>query len=52
MKAIRKLCEVVFVHKNFCGDRRAVGRSMMVGRMIFSIVGGLGYVNGRSRGFV
>lgn len=43
---------MVFVHRNFWGDRRAVGRSMIVGRIIFSIVGGLGYVGGRSRGFV
>lgn len=49
--AISRLCVVVLVHRNFCGDRRAVGRSMMVGRMIFSIGGGLSYVGGLSRGF-
>lgn len=42
----------MFVHRCLGGDRRAVGNSMIVGRIIFSIVGGLGYVNGRSRGFV
>lgn len=41
---------VVLVHRNFGGDSRAVGRSMIVGRMIFSIVGGLDYVGGPSRG--
>lgn len=39
---------VVLVHRNFGGDSRAVGRSMIVGRIIFSIVGGLGYVGGLS----
>lgn len=43
---------VVLVHRNFGGDSRAVGRSMTVGRMIFSIVVGLGYAGGRSRGCV
>lgn len=42
---------VVLVHRSFGGDRRAVGRSMIVGMMIFNIVGGLGCVGGRSRGF-
>lgn len=40
MRAIKRLCEVVLVHRNFVGDKRAVGRSMIVGIMIFSIVGG------------
>lgn len=43
---------VVFVHRNFWGDRRAVGKSMIVGRMIFNIVVGLGCVGGLNRGFV
>lgn len=42
---------MVLVHRNFCGDRRAVGKSMIVGSMIFSIVEDLGYVGGLSRGF-
>lgn len=50
--AIRRLCEVVFVHRYLGGDRRAVGRSIIVGKIIFSIVGGLSCVGGRSRGFV
>lgn len=50
--ATRRLCIVVLVHRNFWGDRSAVGRSMIVGRMIFSIVEGLSYVGGRSREFV
>ncbi len=49
--AIRMLWVVVLTHRNFWGDRRVVGRSMIVGRMIFSIVGGLGCVSGRSREF-
>lgn len=49
--AIRILCAVMLVHRNFWGDRRAVGRSMIVGMIIFSIVGGLGCVSGRSREF-
>lgn len=52
MRAIRRLCVVVFVHRVFGGDNRAVGRSMAVGSMIFSIVVGLGCVGGRSRVFV
>lgn len=43
---------VVFVHRNFWGDRRAVGKSMIVGRMIFNIVVGLSCVSGLSREFV
>lgn len=39
-------------HRNFRGDRRAKGSSIVVGRIIFSIVGGLGCVGGRSRVFV
>lgn len=31
---------MVLVHMDFAGDRRVIGRSMVVGRMIFSIVGG------------
>lgn len=45
------LCVVVLVHRSFGGDRRVVGRSMIVGMIIFSIVGGLGCVSGQSRGF-
>lgn len=41
----------MFVQRNLWGDSRAVGRSMIVGRIIFNIVGGLGCVGGRSRGF-
>lgn len=47
--AIRRLYRVVLVHRNFGGDSRAVGRSIIVGRIIFSIAGGSGYVGGRSR---
>lgn len=43
---------MVLVHRNFLGDRRAMGRSMIVGMRIFSIVVGLGCVGGRSRVFV
>lgn len=50
--AIKRLWVVVLVHRSFWGDRRAVGRSMIVGRRIFSIVGGLDYVGGRIRGCV
>lgn len=50
--AISRLCIVVFVHMNFWGERRVVGSSIRVGRMIFSIVEGLGFVGSRSRGFV
>lgn len=39
---------MVLVHRNFGGDSRAVGRSMIVGRMIFSIAGGSGCVDGQS----
>lgn len=42
---------VVLVHKNFWGDRRAVGRSMIIGRVIFNIVGGSSCVGGRSHEF-
>lgn len=42
---------MVLVHMDFAGDRRVIGRSMVVGRMIFSIVGGLGCAGGRSRVF-
>lgn len=52
MAAIKRLWVVVLVHRSFWGDRRAVGRSMIVGRRIFSIVRGLGYVSGRTHGFV
>lgn len=38
--AISKLYIVILVHKCFRGERRAVGISIVVGRMIFSIVGG------------
>lgn len=38
----------MLVHRNFGGDSKAVGRSMIVGKMIFSIVEDLGYVSGRS----
>ena len=50
--ATSRLCIVVLVHMNFKGDRRAVGSSIMVGRIIFSIVVGLGCAGGRSRVFV
>lgn len=43
---------MVLVHRNFGGDSRAVGRSMIVGRMIFSIAEGLGCAGGRSHGCV
>lgn len=42
---------MVLVHRNFCGDRRVVGKSIIVGRMIFSIVAGLGCVGDLSHGF-
>lgn len=50
--AIIRAWVVVLAHNSFCWDRRAVGASMIVGIMIFSIVGGLGYGGGRSREFV
>lgn len=31
---------MVLVHINFAGDRRVVGKSIAIGRMIFSIVRG------------
>ena len=43
---------MVLVHMDFAGDKRAVGKSMIVGRMIFSIVEGLGCVGGQSHVFV
>lgn len=43
---------VVLVHRNFGGDSKAVGSSIIVGRIIFSIVASLSYVGGRSRGCV
>lgn len=43
---------VVLVHRNFGGDSRAVGSSMIVGRIIFSIVASSGCAGGRSRGCV
>lgn len=46
------LCAVIVDHRSFCGVRRAVGMSMAVGIMIFSIVGGLGFGVGLSHGFV
>ena len=39
MAAISRLYIVVFVHRNLCGERKVRGRSMMVGMMIFSILG-------------
>lgn len=38
--AISRLCVVVLVHRDFRGDRRAVGSSIIEGRRIFSIEGG------------
>lgn len=38
-------------HRNFEGDRRVIGRSMIVGRIIFSIVRGLDFGDGLSRGY-
>lgn len=43
---IRRLYIVVLVYMDFVGDKRVVGKSMIVGRMIFSIVEGLGCVGG------
>lgn len=43
---------MVLVHMNFAGDRRAVGKSIIVGRIIFSIVEGLGCVGDQSHVFV
>lgn len=42
---------MVFVQRKFLGERRAIGRSMTVGMIIFSIVEGLGCVDGRSHVF-
>lgn len=42
---------MVLVHIDFVGDRRVIGRSIVIGRMIFSIVEGLGCEGGRSRVF-
>lgn len=41
----------MFAQSRFLGDRKAVGRSIIVGMMIFSIVGGLGCVGGLSHVF-
>lgn len=38
--AIRKLCRVMLVHRCLCVDRKVSGRSIAVGMMIFSILGG------------
>lgn len=38
--AISRLWAVRFVHRYLHGERRARGRSMIVGMMTFSIVGG------------
>lgn len=38
MVAISRLCAVILVHKCLLGERKASGRSMIVGIMIFSIV--------------
>ena len=48
-RAISRLWVVVLIHRNFAGDRRAVGGRRSVGRRIFSIGGGLSCVGGRSR---
>lgn len=50
--ATSRLCIVVFVHTSFGGERRVVGSSIRVGRMIFNIVEGLSFVSDRSHGFV
>lgn len=50
--AIRVLYKVMLVHRYFWVERIAVGRSMIVGRMTFNIVGGLSYGGGLSREFV
>ena len=50
--AINRLWVVVLVHRNFWGDKRAVGRSMIVGKRIFNIVGDLSCVGGQNREFV
>lgn len=42
---------MVFVHMSLGGERRVVGSSIRVGKMIFNIVGGLGFVSGRSHEF-
>lgn len=41
---------MVLIHRNFVGDRRAVGGRRRVGRRIFNIGGGLGYVGGQNHG--
>lgn len=38
--AISRLYSVVLVHRCLRGERRARGRSIVVGMMIFSILGG------------
>lgn len=43
---------VVLVHRNFGGDSKAVGSNIIVGRIIFSIVAGLGCAGGQSHGCV
>lgn len=40
MLAISRLYVVMLVHRYLRGERRARGRSIAVGAMIFSIVGG------------
>lgn len=39
-------------HNHLPGTNQVVGTSMRVGSKIFNIVGGLGFVDGRNRGFV
>lgn len=51
MVAISRLWKVMFVHKCFRGDNRVMGRSIIVGIIIFSIVVGLGYGGGLNHGF-
>lgn len=41
----------MFGHKNFDGDRRVIGRSIIVGRIIFNIVGDLGFGDNLNHGF-
>lgn len=49
-RATIRLCAVVDVHSHFDGENQIVGKSMIVGRRIFSIVKGLGIEGGLNHG--
>lgn len=46
MRLIKKLCDVMLIHSVFLFDSQVRGRSMMDGKIIFSIEVGLDFVRG------